>query len=241
MVRRSASSRFAADVFVFPGGTIRDGDTNARVLSRCGGLTAESAHATLAERGGTPAATPELAIGLYIATLRELFEEAGVLLALDDHGQALGITDGERRRRLADARAALQSGSLALGDLLEDEGLRLSGDRLIPFSHWITPRTSPKRFDTRFFVAAMPSDQTAVHCDVETTEGVWMTPRVALERCARGELKLVHVTIEHLRRLVDLASVDDVLEFARAKRIRTVCPVPDGAGGWRSDLEGDGW
>ena len=241
MVRRSATSRFAADVFVFPGGTYRPEDNDPRVLARVDGLTPESAHARLSARGGTPPETAALSVGLHVAALRELFEEAGVLLANAGHGDPLGPIDPAMEGRLGEARAGLQSGQLRLADLLEREGLRLAADRLSYFSHWITPPSSPRRFDTRFFVAAMPTGQTAVHCAVETTAGEWVAPAVALGRCARGDLKLVYVTIEHLRRLAPLPSLDAALELARRKPVHTVCPSPDGSGGWRTGLEGDAW
>ena len=242
MVRRSATSRFAADVFVFPGGAYGPADSDHRLLARTDGLTPASAHAALSARGGQPPETPELSFGLHVAALRELFEEAGVLLARDDRGQPVGALDPALERRHGDDRARVQAGELSLADLLERERWRLAADRLAYFSHWITPPLSPRRFDTRFFVAAMPEEQTAIHCQVETTAGEWMAPAAALARCARGELKLVYVTIQHLVRLAELPSVAAALELARRKPIRTVCPIVDEAGiPVRTDVEGDQW
>jgi hypothetical protein len=92
------------------------------------------------------------------------------------------------------------------------------------FSHWITPAMSPRRYDTRFFVAELPSGQEATHCGLETVDGIWISPRQAIERHERGTMTLVSVTRDHLDRLAAFSSVEALLEFASRKRIRTVNP-----------------
>jgi hypothetical protein len=98
----------------------------------------------------------------------------------------------------------------------------LSLERLVYFSHWRTPAQSPKRYDTRFFMAAMPPDQAASHCNIETTDSLWISPRDALARNEASELRLVFPTRAHITRLLAFESVRDALEFARTKEIHCV-------------------
>jgi 8-oxo-dGTP pyrophosphatase MutT (NUDIX family) len=219
MVRRLATASAFADVFVFPGGVVRSDDTAPDPIAT--DFNPIEALAALTRRGGTPPATADLARGLYRAAIRELFEEAGVLLAGDESNQAIQIPPNDLERWSA-YRDALQAGQLTLSELLDRERLTPDYRRLIYFSHWITPESVPRRFDTRFFVAAMPPGQTAVHCRVETTESVWIRPAEALEREAAGSFPLVLPTRIHLRRLAESASLADLLAFSAAKEIRTV-------------------
>ena len=240
MVRRNASSRFAADAFVFPGGAVQPEDSSERALAGAPSFTPDVAHARLTERGGDPPSSRELSFGLHVAALRELFEEAGVLLA--DNRQAGLPADAEPvAPRLEAERRGVQRGELSLAALAERENLELAPERLVYFSHWVTPELSPRRFDTRFFVAAMPAGQTALHCRVETTEGEWLAPASALARCRRGEVKLIFVTIRHLERLAAFPTVSAALRSARQKAIRTVRPTPAPSGrGWTIGPE-DAW
>lgn len=242
MVRRAAGSRFAPDAFVFPGGTVVSDDHDDRTRARTPCLSPVSAHARLLERGGEPPPSPECSYGLFVAGVRELFEEAGVLLAAHEHGGALGRPSVELERSLSTDRVALQAGQIGLAQVVERHTLVLAPEELIPFSHWVTPTASPRRFDTRFFVTALPIGQTALHCRVETTHGEWIRPADALERSARRELKLVFATAAHLARLAEHRSVDEVIVFARTKRIRTVHPIMVHSGlGWTPNVEGGLW
>lgn len=119
-------------------------------------------------------------------------------------------------------------------ELLEEAGVRLSLDReLTYFSHWITPRGLPRRFDTRFFVAAMPAGQDAAHCGVETEEARWVEPHDALRGYHEQRFPLVLPTRLHLQRIAPFGTVAALLAEATAKPIRTVGPdrpVPATAG-----------
>ena len=104
--------------------------------------------------------------------------------------------------------------------MLADWGWQPAFDRLVPFSHWVTPTVLAARFDTWFFVAEMPARQAALHDTIETSEGVWLGPSQALE----GDFQVVYATAQHLRRLSPFSTVADLLAFARAKPILTVQP-----------------
>jgi 8-oxo-dGTP pyrophosphatase MutT (NUDIX family) len=236
MVRRLASASAFADVFVFPGGVVRDDDYAADPLTT--DFSADEALQALTERGGWPPESAGLARAFYRAAVRELFEEAGVLLAHEMNGQAFRIPDGGAER-WSEHRDALQSGRLTLSDLLATEQLAVDYRRLTYFSHWITPNFSPRRFDTRFFLAQMPEGQTAIHCQVETTEGVWITPRAALAGWDSKTFPLVFPTRKHLERLAALDSLADVLTFARTKQIRTLHPGHDIVAGDKLVIDGE--
>jgi 8-oxo-dGTP pyrophosphatase MutT (NUDIX family) len=215
MVRRHAQSRVAPSAYVFPGGTVRGDD----IPNSDAAL--EAVARLLGERSNSPIATAEAA-AVYAAGIRELFEEAGVLLARAADRRLLEIDaqDTSRQERLASARLMVQSAQLSMADLLAEIGARPAYECLVPFSHWVTPLAAPARFDTRFFMAEMPRGQEALHCTIETTEGVWVTPREVLQ----DGLPVVYATEQHLRRLAPLASVAEALDFARNKPIRRVQP-----------------
>jgi 8-oxo-dGTP pyrophosphatase MutT (NUDIX family) len=230
MVRRHARARSFADAYVFPGGVVRADD----FADQPGDLTPEGALARFATRGGDPPTDAALALALHRAAVRELFEEAGVLLAVDAAGRPAEIADADRAERgaagrsWAERRRAVQAGELTMAALLAAEGLSAALGRLRYFSHWITPLGAARRFDTRFFVAEMPPGQRAADCGVETFDGVWLRPREALGRYAAGALPLVFPTRMHLQRLTGPASLSELLELARTKPVATVRPTRPG-------------
>ncbi len=200
LVRRHVQSDFAPDVFVFPGGSVNADDREAENTP---GLCASVAsHSDGAYDGPTA-----LGAGLRAAALRELFEEAGVLLARRN-GRPLAVA-GDDIARFAAHRAALNRRETTLTAIAMQEGLTLATDELVYWAHWITPTALPKRFDTHFFLAPMPQEQEAAHDALETTEGVWIAPEDALAGYARGEFPLVFATIHQLRALSGLTSADD--------------------------------
>jgi 8-oxo-dGTP pyrophosphatase MutT (NUDIX family) len=165
MLKRHGLSDVLGGAFVFPGGKVDEDDARLDVAAHLD-ATAEALHARLGEPGiGTATAA-----GLYVAALRETFEEAGVLLG---HGLAPAAC--------ADASARLRAG-VSFNALLAEFGLRLAVNALLPWSRWITPeRSLNKRFDTRFFVARLPEESIACHDGHETVQSAWLRPRTALE------------------------------------------------------------
>src|SRR5437762_1867857 len=144
MVRRHARSPVAPSAYVFPGGTVRDDDTDLHLADALGAL--------LSSRSDTPL-DPSAAAALYVAALRELFEEASVLLVHDPTGQLLEVdaTDTILQERLESTRLALQARELSLARVLHDWQWTPAFQTLVPFSHWVTPDVLAARFDTRFF------------------------------------------------------------------------------------------
>ena len=221
MVRRHARSPVAPSAYVFPGGTVRDDDIAFDVGDSV----------TLAKRLNERSDAPVeagAAAALYVAAVRELCEEAGVLLVRDAAGHLLEVdaTDIPLQERLESTRLALQAHALMLTRVFSDWQWRAAFDALVPFSHWVTPDVLAARFDTRFFVAPMPPVQAALHDTIETSEGVWLAPSRALE----DDYHTVYATTSHLRRLQPFKSAADVLRFARTKPIRRVQPEVHEAG-----------
>lgn len=224
MVLRSARSDFAANVYVFPGGSLRPDDMGEAAAAVSNGLSPEQAQRWLSERGAAPPESADQAFGLVVAAARELFEEAGVLLACEVDGGPLRLT-GPRRQRLGAVRRRVERGQLSLASLLVQERLRLDWEALVPFSHWITPRPFPIRFTTRFFLAQLPEGQEAYFGPAESTEGCWIRPEEALKQSAAARFPLVFATAAHLKRLCGFQSVEALLRFGRGKEIRTTEPI----------------
>jgi|GEM_PF-395192 len=168
LMKRHSLSDVLGGAYVFPGGKVDAADADLDMAAHLD-QPLEALHAGLNE-----ADIPErTAGGLYVAALREAFEESGVLFAQDHSMQS---PDAGR------AAALLREGH-GFNAVLAQTALRLQTRSVVPWARWITP-TSPsvmnKRFDTRFFVAAVPAGQTAVHDSYETTDSIWLGPHEAL-------------------------------------------------------------
>ena len=231
MLRRSEASHFVPDAYVFPGGTLDAADMTDQAFERARGtddqtlrLQYRAKHApAFPAPFGTPA--PQEAAGLLIAAVRELFEEAGVLLACDRHGRALnGEELAPYHDRLHAARGAVQAGDLPFPALLQELDLYANAQALALFSQWITPPTYPRRYNAHFFVAIASADQIAAADAVETHDGVWIAPREALEKCELGKFTMVYPTIKHIERLAEFGSAASLMEFARTKTIYSIMP-----------------
>lgn len=218
MVRRHARSHVAPSAYVFPGGTARPDDREPFPPAWTGPGELSTA---LSARSDEPVAS-EGAAAIFVAAIRELFEEAGVLLTHE--GDQVRRRAGSGSPEVEQARDELNAGRLSLARLMQGWGVEPAFDELVPFSHWVTPVLRTARFDTWFFVAAMPSDQEAVHCNVETTDGAWLAPTAALADAAAGRIEMVFATRMQLARMAQRGSVEELLRFARTKPIRRILP-----------------
>jgi 8-oxo-dGTP pyrophosphatase MutT (NUDIX family) len=203
MVVRHRQIEFASGALVFPGGRVDPGD---RAIAEA-----------------LPGLGPPEAGALRVAAVRETFEECGVLLARPRG--AAELLDAARLARIeAEHRAALCRGERPFAEVLAAEDLLPATDRLVPFAHWITPVSRPKRFDTHFFLAAAPPDQAARHDGGESVESVWIRPAQALAETEAGLRKLVFATRMNLVRLARYASVQQAFAEAAAAPVVTVLP-----------------
>ena len=200
MTRRSAHMKVLGGFFVFPGGGVEEDDWSEKTLARCRGLTPTEARHIL---GATM--TPEQAMGHWVAAVRELFEETGIHFFVSAKDLGPAAWDG-LEERLAQNRQSLWQGRLGLAALLESEQLFCDVGRLSYLFHRITPDHYPVRFDTRFYVAALPEGQTPLAFSEEVAESVWLKPQDALKESESGRFPMMPPTLIALRTLADLES-----------------------------------
>jgi 8-oxo-dGTP pyrophosphatase MutT (NUDIX family) len=238
MVRRNLQSDFVGGAYVFPGGAVDplDGGPEAEVLSQGRG-DVEASILLGIESGG---------LAYWVAALRETFEEAGLLLATRPGGPPLLAGDEEEEARFVAERALVNKGRRRFLDLCRDENLQLLVGDVHYFAHWITPRGAPRRYDTRFFVAAAPPGQQAAHDAGETIADTWISPRRALEGHRKGVFELIFPTIRNLQAISRFATSAELLEAAEkaSRSVPTIEPrvIADGDGvgnGVRIVLPGD--
>jgi glyoxylase-like metal-dependent hydrolase (beta-lactamase superfamily II)/8-oxo-dGTP pyrophosphatase MutT (NUDIX family) len=205
MMHRTKVMDFAGGAHVFPGGAVDPGDA----ALPCAGLDDAQASRLLDLGSG--------GLAYWTCAIRECFEEAGLLFAyagadLVRLDAPVGVDDASALRR------ALLSGSTSFGAIVASLGLRLAADRLAYLSHWITQAGRPRRYDTRFFIAAAPGHQRPMHDDGETVAHEWIVPRMALDRHERGRMQLLFPTIKTLELLAGFGRVADALDYARTPR-----------------------
>jgi 8-oxo-dGTP pyrophosphatase MutT (NUDIX family) len=220
LMRRHRDQDFMGGAFVFPGGRLDERDCDPDLAHRARGLTATEAKRRLQ----TPDVPETRALGLFLAALRETFEEAGVLLAYDKTGELIDFAEGETAGRFAAYRLKLLENRLSLRELAETEDLQFALDLLVPYSHWITPQVESKRFSTRFFLARKPAGQLPFHDTIEMTKSQWITPSNAIELHQAGQILLMPPTLKTVEELNEFDSVDDLFTAAQSQQIRTILP-----------------
>jgi 8-oxo-dGTP pyrophosphatase MutT (NUDIX family) len=230
LTRRNARSAFAPDAFVFPGGAVDPADFTPEIQARVAGLgDARVSQAFRAEQSpDLPSSEPAIdlasARALYVTALRELFEEAGILLLRRSDGGSVDETVGSGEAERANVRddARRFAATLERRDALADAG------RLELFSHWITPPSEGRRFNTHFFLAVAGGELAGSADASETHDGVWISPADALQRYRDGTMHLVYPTIKHLERLSVFESVEELHAFAERKAVVTILPAVEG-------------
>ena len=200
MLRRTGNASFAAGMYVFPGGKVDDADHARELEPFCRGLDDAAASAQLdIESGG---------LAYWVASIRECFEEAGILLAERRDGSALRVGDDDRH--------AVHDGSMSMDELCRRDDLILDLSTTQYVDHWVTPVGERRRFDTRFFVTEAPAGQEGLHDDKETVESSWVRPERALAMLDAGELMMMPPTIKNLRWLAEFSTADDVVAAGAA-------------------------
>ena len=214
MLCRHHRSGFLGGAHVFPGGKVDANDSEQAWLERVD-RPAEALSESLGE------ADPNAALGLLVAAVRETFEEAGVLLA----GSKAGAN-------LLDARERLHGGT-SFSELANELEMTISASALTPYARWVTPKFESKRFDTRFYVAVLPSGQDASHDGTETTSAVWLSPSAAIDDMEAGAIKLAPPTVRTLQWLSGFSDASSVIEDALSRTPPLVRP--------RLVSKDDGW
>jgi 8-oxo-dGTP pyrophosphatase MutT (NUDIX family) len=213
LLRRTRGMPFAGGMTAYPGGGVdpRDGDVDVAW-----------AGPPPAEWGAALGCDERLARELVCAAVRETFEEAGVLLAGPVGGDFVvpdvAGDDWEEQRQ------ALLAREFSLAELLTARGLVLRSDLLRPFAHWIAPESEPRRYDTKFFAAAVPVGQEARNVSGEADEAAWMAPSAALHELATGLRPMLPPTIHTLGQLDGFPDVAAVLAGAPPEPLYPITP-----------------
>ena len=220
LLKRHEKSSFMGGNYVYPGGRIDRDDHNLEICSNCKGVTPQEARQVLGE-----IFSPEESLACWIAGIRELFEEAGILLAYDRDGNPFTIIHQDEKEWALTHRELLHQGKMTLCQLTLKGQLLLALDQLHYYAHWITPEARTQRFDTYFFIARHPEGQEAIHDQKETTAGIWITPRDALQENLTGEVVLSPPTLKTLEDLSRFKTADEVFNSLKDRTIRPILPI----------------
>jgi 8-oxo-dGTP pyrophosphatase MutT (NUDIX family) len=216
LLQRNLRSGFVAGVHLFPGGALDEADAAPDAAKLCRGVDDYTASRILGVSGG--------GLAYWVAAIRESFEEAGILLACDEGGKLVALTDERLAERFLVHRREINAGRREFIPMLREEGLRLAADRLTFFGHWITPVGAPRRYDTRFFLAPAPEEQEPLHDSLETIDHLWVHPAVALDRQRKGELTMRTPTVHTLKRFADYDTVGSLLKEIAPGKVPVILP-----------------
>jgi len=211
LMRRQTSMKFAAGFYVFPGGGVSADDHDSQIPWSGPGAD------TWAARWRCDAG---LARALVVAAVRETFEETGVLLAGPDANTVLADTSTPEMEQ---AREDLEEGRIGFGEFLTSRGLVLRADLLGAWAHWITPEFEPRRYDTRFFVAALPEGQRVGAISREADHAAWAPLRQVLAAIEAGEATMMPPTIATCR-AVAVHTAATVVGAAEGREFETIVP-----------------
>jgi endoribonuclease LACTB2 len=198
LTRRPDTMAFGGGIMVFPGGRLDEADADPRLVARS--ILSPAAAATRLGGG----IDPETALALHHAAIRELFEEAGILLVAGTERPAVDAVET--------ARSGLLDGSRGLADVASALDLRFDLEALVPIAHWITPAAYARRFDARFFAAELPSRAEPTFVGAEVADHRWAEPRAALASMAAGEIEMWIPTSSTLQRLATTDSFAAIRE-----------------------------
>ena len=220
LLKRTANMAFAAGFCVFPGGGVDPRDFDHDI-----GWVGPSPQ----EWAALLDTSEEHARALVCAAVRETFEESGVLLAGPTEDTVVGDTTGEDWER---DRQRLEARELSFTDFLDGRGLRLRTDLLELWGSWVTPVFEPRRYDTRFFVAALPDGQVTRDVSTESDQVVWMKVRDVIDAVDDGRLAMLPPTYASCLELYEHTSADAALAAAASRDRTPILPEmqvdPDG-------------
>ena len=207
MVLRHPKTNFAPGALVFPGGGLEKNDSSEILRKYSDG--ADSLN------------DDELC--LYIAAIRETFEECGILLA-----RPMGkkdIISADRLETLQKYRDLINNKKITLSEFLKTENLSLACDKLIPFARWITPENLPVRFETLFFLSEAPADHFGRHDGSESIDSFWITPEMAINSSDAGKYFIMFPTRMNILKLGETDNVKKAIANAKTSTFVTVTPV----------------
>jgi 8-oxo-dGTP pyrophosphatase MutT (NUDIX family) len=201
LTRRPEEMRFLGGFYVFPGGAVHASDYSSALLERCRGISGGQAQRILGSRQ-----EPAEALGHWVAVVRELFEEVGVLLCVNEIGEAVELSDPAAVERIERSRRAVVGGDLDFATFSESEKFFCDLSKMVYFDHWVTPEIYSMRFDTRFYIASLPANQKPLVQSEEVTHSLWIEAEAALARMDRRGFPILPPTTTVLQRLARLSS-----------------------------------
>jgi 8-oxo-dGTP pyrophosphatase MutT (NUDIX family) len=207
MMERNANTVFAGGMWVFPGGSVDSNDDPAVFEAISIHRSDEQASALMhLDQGG---------LAFYVAAIREAFEEAGILLALnkDDHSN-LDLTDPMTKARFHNHRLRVTANGEDFIHVVTNENLILDVGQMHYIARWITPMGSARRFDARFFITRMPENQEPRHDDSELVHCAWFSPQQVLNKVTAGEMVLMSPTLRMIKSLAKFSSAEQVIKAA---------------------------
>lgn len=204
MVVRHHQIDFASGALVFPGGKVDPADFESGLRAHCGGADA----------------IDDKELALRVASIRESFEECGILLAREK-GES-DFVSAARLQQLAGWRDRFNNRDATMLEFAEAENLEFAVDALGFFAHWITPEMMPKRFDTYFYMARAPQDHIGLHDGSESVDSVWITAKQALADADAKKRTVIFPTRMNIEKMANYDSVDDAL--AQCGDVVTVTP-----------------
>ncbi|TNE49618.1 MAG: NUDIX hydrolase [Deltaproteobacteria bacterium] len=206
LAKRTPKATFVPGALVFPGGKVDAHDKLYAFREHCDG--AES--------------LDDFSLQLKVASIREAFEEVGVLF-LRNEGEKKLLSPDESSR-LQSFRSHIESGELSFLSFVQQHKLRLACDCLSPYANWITPERLPRRYDTFFFLAEAPAGQVAEHDGSELVDSLWVAPLQAIQLCEEGKYTMIFPTRSVLRSLGKATSVEEAMELAKDRPIVPITP-----------------
>ncbi|MGH3448217.1 MAG: NUDIX hydrolase [Nocardioidaceae bacterium] len=221
LLRRHLDMPFAAGMYAFPGGTVDPRDSD-RAVEWAGPSPGQWANRLACDEGQARA--------LVCAAVRETFEESGVLLAGPTIDTVVADTTGAEWES---DRAALVDHSLSFAELLDRRRLVIRTDLLAAWAHWITPEFEPRRYDTRFFVAALPAGQRARDVSGEADRVTWMRPDAAVRGVDTGDMAMLPPTYVTVQELASFGGVDEAIAAGAVRDLPIIVPgveIVDGEG-----------
>jgi len=211
MMERHANMVFAGGMWVFPGGSVDATDDPSEFQS----ISIHRSDEEASKLMGLPSG----GLVYYITAIREAFEEAGILLALQqDNHQPLDLSQPEIGKRFSQHRDDINDSNRNFIEIIRDENLVLDAGSMHYIARWITPKGPPRRFDARFFIARMPGNQTPIHDNGELVHSRWFSPDEILEQQEAGKIVLMSPTLRMVKNLALFDSAKQVIESVAANQ-----------------------
>lgn len=205
MTKRRRDLPFLGGFYVFPGGEMDEEDYLSESLDRCIGITRDDAHEVISHDD------PNKSLGHYIAAIRELYEETGVLLAYNAAGKYPDLEDDSVREKFEKYREMINNSDMTMSEMMRKEDLYYDTGNLKYFYHKLAPKIAPVRFHARFFSVMIPDGQVPTPYEREIEACEWLTPKETLHKLRNREIIMAPPTITSLKILSKYEKIEDLL------------------------------